>query len=299
MRQIPITMLLILLAATLPLPAQTGDGLYVRVVDAGPGLCTVTRMPGGHYMVYDAGHWDYPNSLGNILLRTGRYREAVPYYERVVALRPDHVWGYTNLGDTYLGLNLPDSAAAWFRRGTRANPAAPGPTATAHVGLGRIAFDAQDYAGAARAYRRAADLDSTASYHWYFLGNALYLDGQERAARRAWARVARMREAQIEVNPNDVDALLDLAHVAAFSGRPDRARALVDRAVDLPKPRTYSYARIAWIYDRLGERQFALDSLRDGFTEGLDPAHVESTPWLDDLREDPSYAALLRSVVRT
>ena len=31
---------------------------YVRVVDVGPGLCTVTEVPGGHYMVYDAGHWN-------------------------------------------------------------------------------------------------------------------------------------------------------------------------------------------------------------------------------------------------
>lgn len=35
------------------------NGVYVRVVDAGPALCTVTRMPGGHNLVYDAGHWSY------------------------------------------------------------------------------------------------------------------------------------------------------------------------------------------------------------------------------------------------
>ena len=31
---------------------------YVRVVDVGPGLCTITRIPGDHYMIYDAGHWN-------------------------------------------------------------------------------------------------------------------------------------------------------------------------------------------------------------------------------------------------
>lgn len=36
------------------------DDLYVRVVDTGPGLCTITAFPGGSYMLYDAGHW-----LGN------------------------------------------------------------------------------------------------------------------------------------------------------------------------------------------------------------------------------------------
>ena len=33
------------------------NDVYVRVVDVGAGLCTVTEIPGGHYMVYDAGHW--------------------------------------------------------------------------------------------------------------------------------------------------------------------------------------------------------------------------------------------------
>ena len=34
------------------------DDVYVRVVDVGPGLCTITKTPGGHYMIYDAGRWD-------------------------------------------------------------------------------------------------------------------------------------------------------------------------------------------------------------------------------------------------
>tara|TARA_R110002094_G_scaffold42357_7_gene54655 strand:+ start:7366 stop:8376 length:1011 start_codon:yes stop_codon:yes gene_type:complete len=35
-----------------------GDTLYSRIVDTGPGLCTITRMPGPHYLVYDTGHWN-------------------------------------------------------------------------------------------------------------------------------------------------------------------------------------------------------------------------------------------------
>jgi len=53
---------LALLAIAWPLSAQAelvpgDDDLYVRVVDVGPGLCTVTRAPGPHFMVYDTGHW--------------------------------------------------------------------------------------------------------------------------------------------------------------------------------------------------------------------------------------------------
>jgi competence protein ComEC len=42
------------LQAALPIE---DDAVFIRVIDSGAGLATITRMPGGHYMVYDAGHW--------------------------------------------------------------------------------------------------------------------------------------------------------------------------------------------------------------------------------------------------
>ena len=33
--------------------------VYTRIVDTGAGLCTVTRMPGPFYTVYDTGHWSH------------------------------------------------------------------------------------------------------------------------------------------------------------------------------------------------------------------------------------------------
>lgn len=54
-------MRLILLLATFAsassIAAQQLDSVIVRIVDVGPGLCTLTRVPPGQYMVYDAGHW--------------------------------------------------------------------------------------------------------------------------------------------------------------------------------------------------------------------------------------------------
>jgi competence protein ComEC len=38
--------------------ASAPSGVSIRVVDVGNGLCTITRTPGPHFMVYDAGHWE-------------------------------------------------------------------------------------------------------------------------------------------------------------------------------------------------------------------------------------------------
>lgn len=47
---------LLLCGCALGQPAGADD-VYARVVDVGAGLCCVVRMPGNHYMVYDAGNY--------------------------------------------------------------------------------------------------------------------------------------------------------------------------------------------------------------------------------------------------
>ena len=38
------------------------DAVFVRVVDCGPALCCVVKLPGDRYMIYDAGHWQNPGT---------------------------------------------------------------------------------------------------------------------------------------------------------------------------------------------------------------------------------------------
>lgn len=59
------TMKTLVVLAALAEGLQSGpDDLYVRVVDVGAGLCTVTAILGDHYVVYEAGHWTETNCLG-------------------------------------------------------------------------------------------------------------------------------------------------------------------------------------------------------------------------------------------
>jgi beta-lactamase superfamily II metal-dependent hydrolase len=60
--------LLSLLLALAPLQgAQPGpEDVYVRVVDVGAGLCTIAKVPGAGYLVYDAGHWTNQHCLNAV-----------------------------------------------------------------------------------------------------------------------------------------------------------------------------------------------------------------------------------------
>ena len=64
------------------------DELYVRVVDTGGGLCTVTAAPGRNggppaYMIYDAGHWNGEDCVNAV-------RELVPEGRKITLFVVSH-----------------------------------------------------------------------------------------------------------------------------------------------------------------------------------------------------------------
>jgi len=68
-----ILLLLLIFATTHSVALEIEhDAVFVRVIDTGAGLATVTLMPGDHYMVYDAGHWNAED------LVMERIREIIP-----------------------------------------------------------------------------------------------------------------------------------------------------------------------------------------------------------------------------
>ena len=44
-------------AAALPIPGPSEQAVFVRILDVGPGLCCVIQLPGGKFVLYDAGHY--------------------------------------------------------------------------------------------------------------------------------------------------------------------------------------------------------------------------------------------------
>ena len=44
-------------------PVLTAEKLEIRVVDVGPGLCTLIRLPNGKYVVYDTGHKQWTGQM--------------------------------------------------------------------------------------------------------------------------------------------------------------------------------------------------------------------------------------------
>jgi beta-lactamase superfamily II metal-dependent hydrolase len=57
-----VTMFLLLAWQNLSALQPEPDAVFVRVIDVGPGLCCVIKIPGDKYLIYDAGNKSYATS---------------------------------------------------------------------------------------------------------------------------------------------------------------------------------------------------------------------------------------------
>lgn len=109
----------------------------------------------------------YPDPLvfiGHILSKQEKYREAIPYFQSALALKPNFENAQTRLGICYLKINQPDEAESRFREALKSNP-----------------------------YERHANL---------YLANLLISKGQAEEARSCWERILVKEPYSKEANLN-------------------------------------------------------------------------------------------------
>jgi len=163
---------------------------------------------------------------GNALWRASRYAEAASRYERALKLAPEDVDAWNNLGACYYMLGRHDDARQAYARALALNPAHEQALMGQEVlrsylaqreeykrqqqavrlskeawDSGRSAFERKDYARAAAAFRRCAELDPSDSAAFINLAVCLDLTGDLAAtlaayedALRRFPNVARVRE---------------------------------------------------------------------------------------------------------
>jgi tetratricopeptide (TPR) repeat protein len=96
------------------------------------------------------------------------FSAALDLLQKYIAERPDEPYAHFQLGYAYAGLKRWEEAKAEFSRAIALDPK----MAPAHLNLGLVLMDS-DPAGAAEAFRRAADLQPTESRPRYLAGLAL------------------------------------------------------------------------------------------------------------------------------
>jgi arylsulfatase A-like enzyme/Tfp pilus assembly protein PilF len=94
-------------------------------------------------------------SLGNAYFKNRKYEDAIKYFQRALALKPDYDLPVINMANAYRRLGRDDAALAGYEHYLTLDPK----NAHVHYQIGEIYLDRDDIPRAERSFRRALDID--------------------------------------------------------------------------------------------------------------------------------------------
>ncbi len=239
---------------------------------------------------------EYLFRLGSSLRKHNRYREAIAYYDRAIALAPDFLEAGYNSAKIHLqGFGDPEPMRKYLSElpphitrigGLKERP------------LGMkwwVEYYGGDYQAALNVLAEETFRNSTPlSNRWHLEGMTLYRMGQMESARKALAKARSAYEERLKSRPNDINFTRQLGVISAFLGEKDRAIEFGHRALELSRSHPLEkrweilvWASLAFIYTLIGEYDQAFDYLDRVLTAGWDDS-------LNNIRKNPDFAELRR-----
>jgi adenylate cyclase len=228
-------------------------------------------------------------SLGQFLLFydldfAGSTRE----FERALALDPNYATAHHwDGGGPLLALGQFDRASTEGKRAVELDPL----SLICNADLSWVYFDARRYDEAEAQARKTLEMDSRFYLAHYYLGKVLQFKGQLTEAIAEYKKAAELDD--------DPFVLGLLAQAYAKLGQRDEALKMLGQLQQLATRRYVTSYSFALVHIALGEKDKAIDWLERAYRDraGPDIALIKVDPFLDDLRGDPRFEALVQKVV--
>ncbi|HEV7764263.1 MAG TPA: tetratricopeptide repeat protein, partial [Thermoanaerobaculia bacterium] len=234
--------------------------------------------------------WGGYNKLGAFYYVQGRVEESVPMFQKVVDLVPDNQRGYSNLGGVYQRLGRHDDAIRVFQQSIR-----QAPSGHAYSNLGTTYYFLGRYKDAAAAFVKATELAPHDYKYWRNLGDTYrWIPGQENDARNAFERAIALCNETIRVNPADADAHCSLAVALAKTGKTDRARRAILRALELEPTDAVIAYEAAVISSIAGSDDDALARIEQSLRLGYSASDIERDPQFAKLQKSGRLTAIIQ-----
>jgi TolB-like protein/Tfp pilus assembly protein PilF len=226
--------------------------------------------------------------LGNALFRYSMLGESAKEFERGIELNPSYATAHQWYGRLILlTLGQFDRAIAEVKRAVELDPISP----IIRADLGTVYLMARRYDEAIEQFHSALELDP--QFYWAHrnLGSALELKGTPVNAIAEYRRALELSD--------DPRVLAFVGHAEASIGRQKEARAILAQLTDASKTRYVSGYGFAVIHLALGEKDQALDWLEKDARErtGFEINFIKVDPYLDPLRGDPRFEALVSKIL--
>lgn len=227
-------------------------------------------------------------SLGLIATEELEVNRAVTELERAIQLNPNYATAYHWLGLALATLRQSNRSIGELKRALELDPL----SMIINADLSIIYLYARRYDAAEAQARKTLEIDSLSFVAHYYLGAALQLTGRLKEA------IPEFQKA-VELN-NDPYSIAMLAQAYARNGQTDEARKLLAHLNEMAKSAQVPDYALATVYTSLGEKERAIEALEHGFSEGNKSYLflLPGDPFLDDLRGDPRFEALVQKITR-
>jgi tetratricopeptide (TPR) repeat protein/TolB-like protein len=232
-------------------------------------------------------YWRHWNRMGDLMLADGDFDAARLAFERAVEFVPAGViWPYENLAVVELRLGNYQRAEAIYDRlpDEFMNP-------TLLLNLGMMFYSREQYEEAAKNWLRAAEMEPQNMMHRINLGDLYYLREDLETASRYYREAVALLDAEIELNPADMQ--LRLWRDLCLSKSGGCAAAIEDiESIEQP-PVTGEGALIcAVVYAACRDREKTLDALARALDAGCTRADIRIEPAFAWLAHDEEYRRL-------
>ncbi|WP_331351329.1 tetratricopeptide repeat protein [Cellvibrio sp. UBA7671] len=238
-------------------------------------------------------NWEVYQGYGYFLIQHARHSEAILNYKKVLDLTPDNVMAINNMGASYLFLGDFENAIPAFEKALALSP-----SSAAFSNLGTAYYYLGFFSKAVEYYQKAIDLSPSDVSNLNDIADAYYfIDGKKDLSHDYRKRVKFYAEKEIADNPSGVSGHLYLAMAYAHFGGFAEAKVALDKAVALDPGYYFSdYVGLRIAVAEKNYNDIVNESKKlklNGYSEKL----ILADPYFKVLQKDKRFYGVLKDEV--
>jgi TolB-like protein/Tfp pilus assembly protein PilF len=216
-----------------------------------------------------------------------KLQPAIDELKRAVELKPNYATAHHWLALAWMTVGQFDSGIAEAKRAVELDPL----SLIINADFSWLYLCSRRYDEAEAQARKVLEIDPNFFLAHYYLGQVLQFTGRSSEAIAEYQKAFDLT--------NDPYPLAALGQIYARTGKVDEARKILAQLHEEAKSRFVAPYSMALVLSALGEKAHAIDELERAYREGTGAYLfvIKVDPFLDDLRGDPRFEALVQKVL--
>jgi len=229
--------------------------------------------------------------MGLALYGASRFEEALDAFDKAIALSPASATAMTSAGAAAQQLGDNQRALRYYEQANAIQP-----RADTFSNIGTIQYGLGEFARAAAAYEGSLLIRPLSALTNRNLGDAYLHLGRKSEARRAYLKAVEQAESDVSVRPADARAIARLAVYQAKAGDDSAAIRSIKRALDLAPGDPQVLVRSGVVHALAGRAAPALDAVTRAVDAGYPKRSIAEDEDFAILRPTQRFAEVVSNV---